>query len=102
MNFVVEGENIQTIKVYDVNQNEWVEDLALRPIFFENGVYQFIVASKQHSNGFDGAMTDRIGGSFPQYARQHVWKNITIIPIEKLERNPTAWIKLIFLSKTNS
>lgn len=48
MEFVVKGENIQTVKVYDINENELVEKkTALRPIFFENGVYQLIVASKQ-------------------------------------------------------
>lgn len=47
MTFVVKGENIQSIKVYDVNQDELVEETVSRPIFFENGVYQLIVASKQ-------------------------------------------------------
>src|SRR5699024_2781704 len=47
MEFAVEGESIQSVKVYDANQDELVEETVLRPIFFENGVYQLIVASKQ-------------------------------------------------------
>ena len=47
MQFSVNGDNIESIKVYDVNQNCFVEDTAVRPIFFENGVYQLIVISKQ-------------------------------------------------------
>lgn len=47
MDFVVDGENIQDIKVYDVNENQLIEPGALRPIFFENGIYQLIVVAKQ-------------------------------------------------------
>ena len=46
MTFVVEGENIEEIKVYDVNENQLVEAAELRPIFFENGIYQLVILSK--------------------------------------------------------
>jgi len=46
MDFTVDGENVQEIKVYDVNQQQLAEQTSLRPIFFENGVYQLIIASK--------------------------------------------------------
>ncbi|WP_249872445.1 restriction endonuclease-like protein [Oceanobacillus saliphilus] len=46
MEFTVNGKRIQEIKVYDINQQQLVEPSSLRPIFFENGVYQLIVVSK--------------------------------------------------------
>lgn len=35
MNFDIEGEDIEEIKVYDVDKNQLVEDMNLRPIFFD-------------------------------------------------------------------
>lgn len=46
MAFNVEGVNIQGIKVYDINEQQRVDPVNLRPIFFENGVYQLVVWSK--------------------------------------------------------
>ncbi|MBM7655241.1 restriction endonuclease-like protein [Neobacillus cucumis] len=46
MEFSVQGDTIQEIKVYDINQQQLVEPSRLRPIFFENGVYQLIVLPK--------------------------------------------------------
>lgn len=46
MEFNVEGVNIQEIKVYDINEQQMVDPVNLRPIFFENGVYQLVVWSK--------------------------------------------------------
>ncbi|WP_066050902.1 restriction endonuclease-like protein [Robertmurraya korlensis] len=46
MEFNVEGVNIQAINVYDINKQEMVDPVNLRPIFFENGVYQLVVWSK--------------------------------------------------------
>lgn len=46
MAFNVEGVNIQEIKVYDINEQKMVNPVNLRPIFFENGVYQLVVWSK--------------------------------------------------------
>jgi uncharacterized protein len=46
MEFNVEGVNIQEIKVYDINEQQMVNPENLRPIFFENGVYQLVVWSK--------------------------------------------------------
>jgi uncharacterized protein len=48
MELEVRGKEIQCIKVYDVNQLDlvdWTSDL--RPIFFENGIYQLIVIPKK-------------------------------------------------------
>lgn len=46
MEFHVEGVNIQEIKVYDINEQQMGDPGNLRPIFFENGVYQLVVWSK--------------------------------------------------------
>ncbi|WP_342042867.1 restriction endonuclease-like protein [Bacillus sp. OTU2372] len=46
MEFSVHGDNMQEIKVYDINQQQLVEPSRLRPIFFENGIYQLIVLLK--------------------------------------------------------
>lgn len=48
MEFVVNGENVQEIKVYDINEDRLVEPRTLRPIFFENGIYQLIIVSKHN------------------------------------------------------
>ncbi|MFD1608655.1 DUF2357 domain-containing protein [Oceanobacillus luteolus] len=48
MGFVVNGRDIEEIKVYDIDQNTLVEPSTLRPIFFENSVYQVIIAPKQN------------------------------------------------------
>ncbi|WP_342748189.1 DUF2357 domain-containing protein [Virgibacillus ndiopensis] len=46
MEFSVHGSDIEDIKVYDVNENYLGEQTNVRPIFFENGVYQLIVVPK--------------------------------------------------------
>jgi uncharacterized protein len=46
MEFHVEGVNIQEIKAYDINKQQMGSPVNLRPIFFENGVYQLVVWSK--------------------------------------------------------
>jgi uncharacterized protein len=46
MEFKVEGESIQSVKVFDVDQQVLSTSSTLRPIFFENGNYQIIVTSK--------------------------------------------------------
>lgn len=46
MKFAVEGENIEEVKVYDVDGNRMVENTNIRPIFFENGIYQLVILSK--------------------------------------------------------
>ncbi|MBH0166751.1 DUF2357 domain-containing protein [Fictibacillus sp. 7GRE50] len=46
MEFKVEGKAIQSIKVFDVDQQELTAGSTFRPIFFENGNYQIIVTSK--------------------------------------------------------
>ncbi|WP_413299669.1 restriction endonuclease-like protein [Bacillus sp. 1P10SD] len=48
MKFLVQGENIQDIKVYDINLQDLVEPNGVRPIFFENGIYQLIVLPKKN------------------------------------------------------
>lgn len=46
MEFSAHGDNIQDIKVYDINKQQLVDPSKLRPVFFENGVYQIIVVPK--------------------------------------------------------
>ncbi|MBS4193213.1 restriction endonuclease-like protein [Bacillus sp. FJAT-49705] len=46
MEFTVDGHGIQEYKVYDVQIGQLVFPSNLRPIFFENGIYQVIVVSK--------------------------------------------------------
>lgn len=47
MEFSVTGNNIESVKVYDVNLGQLTSDYKLlRPIFFENGIYQLIVIQK--------------------------------------------------------
>ncbi|MDR9794794.1 restriction endonuclease-like protein [Aeribacillus pallidus] len=46
MEFSVDGEGIQEIKVFDVDQQTLVDWSYHRPIFFENGIYQVIVSPK--------------------------------------------------------
>lgn len=46
MNFIVKGHGIKEYKVYDVQIGQLVFPNNLRPIFFENGIYQVIVVSK--------------------------------------------------------
>jgi uncharacterized protein len=46
MDFSVNGNGIQEIKVYDIAIQELVNPSEQRPIFFENGVYQLIVVPK--------------------------------------------------------
>ncbi len=46
MEFSVEGEGIQEVKVFDIDQQKLVEWSTHRPIFFENGIYQVIVSPK--------------------------------------------------------
>ncbi|KZE69168.1 restriction endonuclease [Fictibacillus phosphorivorans] len=46
MEFNVEGESVQSVKVFDVDQQVLAAGSTFRPIFFENGNYQIIVTSK--------------------------------------------------------
>lgn len=46
MEFSVDGEGIEDIQVYDIDQQQLLAPNNLRPIFFENGVYQLIVVPK--------------------------------------------------------
>jgi uncharacterized protein len=47
MGFSVRGESVDTIRVYDVNQQKLTDSiLNLRPIFFENGIYQILAIPK--------------------------------------------------------
>lgn len=46
MDFTVNGDGIQEIKIYDIANQELVTPSEQRPIFFENGVYQLIVVPK--------------------------------------------------------
>lgn len=46
MTFLVNGKRIQSVKVFDINQQQLSEPTNLRPIFFENGVYQLFVLPK--------------------------------------------------------
>ncbi|MGX1983223.1 hypothetical protein EDD69_10958 [Thermolongibacillus altinsuensis] len=46
MEFSVNGEDIEEVSVFDIEQQKLVECSQHRPIFFENGVYQVIVSPK--------------------------------------------------------
>jgi len=46
MDFSVYGENIKDIKVFNIDTEELDEPHLLRPIFFENGIYQLVVVPK--------------------------------------------------------
>lgn len=46
MQFSVVGNSLEDYKVYDVEKSELVIPENLRPIFFENGIYQLMVISK--------------------------------------------------------
>jgi uncharacterized protein len=48
MEFSVNGDRIKDIKVYDINQQQLVGTTLLRPVFFENGIYQLIVMPKNN------------------------------------------------------
>lgn len=47
MQFSVHGQDILSVKVYDIELEALTESQQVRPIFFENGIYQVIVISKQ-------------------------------------------------------
>lgn len=48
MYFNVKGTNIEEIKAYDINQLKLVNDFdELRPVFFENGIYQIMISPKK-------------------------------------------------------
>jgi uncharacterized protein len=46
MGFSVKGGDLAEVKVFDISQQQLVTSDQLRPIFFENGVYQMIVVPK--------------------------------------------------------
>ncbi|WP_066300245.1 restriction endonuclease-like protein [Bacillus sp. FJAT-29937] len=50
MKFSYDGDDVQEVKVYDINQNKLVNPKDLRPIFFENGMYQLIVVPKEEQD----------------------------------------------------
>lgn len=47
MQFSVHGQDILSVKVYDIELEALTDSQQVRPIFFENGLYQVIVISKQ-------------------------------------------------------
>jgi uncharacterized protein len=47
MRFIVNGEGIEEIKVFDLGQQGLIELHQHRPIFFENGIYQVMVQPKR-------------------------------------------------------
>lgn len=47
MEFSAQGKSIQTLQVYDVHQQQLTASTVVRPIFFENGIYQLIVMPKK-------------------------------------------------------
>ncbi|WP_316568857.1 restriction endonuclease-like protein [Neobacillus sp. YIM B06451] len=46
MQFIATGEGLNEIKVYNINAQKLDDPANLRPIFFENGIYQLIVLPK--------------------------------------------------------
>lgn len=52
MQFSVAGVGVERIQVLDVEQMELTELTSVRPIFFENGIYQVIVVSKNDQELF--------------------------------------------------
>lgn len=47
MQFLFKGEKIESVKVYDVHEEELLDVHQHPPIFFENGIYQIVVSSKK-------------------------------------------------------
>lgn len=47
MEFSVNGEKLHLVEVFDINKQQLVEQGDVRPIFFENGIYQIIVVPKK-------------------------------------------------------
>ncbi len=46
MYFSIDGENVSSVKVFDVEQEALTEKTSVSPIFFENGIYQLVVSPK--------------------------------------------------------
>ncbi|WHY87067.1 restriction endonuclease-like protein [Neobacillus novalis] len=48
MEFDVTGSSVEAVQVYDIEHGELTVEQKVRPIFFENGIYQLIVVPKQN------------------------------------------------------
>ncbi|WP_339283752.1 restriction endonuclease-like protein [Oceanobacillus sp. FSL K6-3682] len=49
MNLTIDGENIESIQVFDIDTSKLMAKYSHRPIFFENGIYQLIVSPKDQN-----------------------------------------------------
>ncbi|MGN7300556.1 DUF2357 domain-containing protein [Ferdinandcohnia sp. SAFN-114] len=49
MEFSYSGDNVNSVLIYDVNLEKLTNNINVRPIFFENGVYQVIIYPKNKS-----------------------------------------------------
>ena len=47
MEFSAIGSSVESIQVYDIGRGELTIEQKVRPIFFENGIYQIIIVPKQ-------------------------------------------------------
>jgi uncharacterized protein len=47
MKFLAIGDSVETISVYNIEQDQLTSEQQVRPIFFENGIYQVIIVPKQ-------------------------------------------------------
>ena len=50
MYFSVNGEAIESVRVFDVREEKLTEHTNVPPLFFENGVYQLVVTPKSHDS----------------------------------------------------
>ncbi|OAK75480.1 restriction endonuclease-like protein [Lederbergia galactosidilytica] len=50
MQFSVHGVDIVSVSVFDIEQGNLVKNVNIKPIFFENGIYQVIVIPKRNTN----------------------------------------------------
>ena len=50
MYFSANGEGIESVKIFDVNEEKLVESMNVPPLFFENGVYQLVVTPKKRAS----------------------------------------------------
>src|SRR5690606_25163145 len=48
MTLDIKGDGITSVRVFDINELDLQEKYLHRPIFFENGVYQLVVYSKEN------------------------------------------------------
>ncbi|WP_082232069.1 restriction endonuclease-like protein [Halobacillus massiliensis] len=50
MYFSATGEAVESVRVFDVNEEKLVDHTTVPPLFFENGVYQLVVTPKSHAS----------------------------------------------------